>query len=144
MPIHFTVDPVARLVVYVVEGNATREEAIEFLDAVLGHSDFCRGFNFLGDRRDVVHSPGSGCIYGVADEVSLRQKPLAPCKWAVIVSNDSAYGMTRMWGILTERTRIEILPFRRAAEATYWLNVDEDHIPLRFVPASQDVVHVGG
>ena len=54
MPISFTIDPDARLVVYTVEGNATRAEAIEFLDTVIAHPDFRRGFDFLGDRRDVV------------------------------------------------------------------------------------------
>lgn len=142
MPIEFTIDPAARLVIYVVEGNATREEAIAFLDTVIAHPDFRRGFNFLGDRRDVVKGPSSGYIYGITEDINIRQKTLAPCRWAVIVSDDYAYGMARMWGIMTERTKVEILPFHTAKEATDWLGVNADHVPLRFVPASKEVVRV--
>jgi hypothetical protein len=143
MPVQFTIDPTARLVVYVVEGNATPHEARRFLDAVIHHPDYEPGFNFLGDRRDVVRAPSSGYVYGVADEVKHRKAQLGPCKWAVIVSNDHAYGMARMWGILTDKSGVEILPFRQAEEATEWLGVSEYHIPERFIAESSQVVSIG-
>jgi hypothetical protein len=143
VPISFTIDPAARLVVYIVEGNATREEAIEFVDTVIAHPHFRRGFNFLGDRRDVVKGPSSGYIYGITEDINARKKELAPCRWAVIVSDDYAYGMARMWGIMTEKTKVEILPFRTAEEATVWLDVDASFVPLRFVSASRELVRVG-
>jgi hypothetical protein len=143
MPVHFTIDPAARLVVYIVQGNATPEEAVEFLDAVISHPRFERGFNFLGDRRDVVRGPNSGYVYGVTALVNVRKKAIAPCRWAVIVSDDYAYGMARMWGIMTEKSKVEILPFRTAEEAVEWLGVDAAHVPLRYVAASKEVVRVG-
>ena len=143
MPVHFAIDPFERLVVYVVEGNATDEEAARFLDAVISHPDFERGFNFLGDRRDVVQGPTAAYVYGVADEVNMRKQELAPCRWAVIVSDDYAYGMARMWGIMTEYSGVYILPFHTAEAATDWLGVDKEHVPLRYVPASRHVVSVG-
>jgi hypothetical protein len=142
MPVHFSIDCDARLVVYVVEGTATSTEARKFLDAVIVHPDFNRGFNFLGDRRDVVRGPSSGYVYGVSDEVKARKSHLAPCKWAVIVSDDFAYGMARMWGILTEKSGVEILPFRQAKEATEWLGVEAYHVPSRFIATAKNVVLV--
>ena len=59
MPVHFAIDPFERLVVYVVEGNATYEEAARFLDAVISHPDFERGFNFLGDGLQHAFDPRS-------------------------------------------------------------------------------------
>jgi hypothetical protein len=143
MPVHFVIDPFERLVVYVVEGNATREEAAKFLDAVISHRDFERGFNFLGDRRDVVRGQTPAYVYGVADEVNERKKELAPCRWAVIVADESAYAMTRMWGIMTEYSGVYILPFHTAEAATDWLGVDKEHVPLRYVPGSRHVVRIG-
>jgi hypothetical protein len=143
VPVQFTVHPDARLVVYIVEGRATPEEAREFLDAVASHPDFQRGLNFLGDRRDVVRGPSSGYVYGVSDEVNVRKAQFAPCKWAVIVSNDYAYWMARMWGMMTEKSGVEIVPFREAEEATEWLGVDAYHVPTRFIPSSNNVVLVG-
>jgi hypothetical protein len=143
MPIDFTIDPAARLVVYIVEGTASREEAIEFIDTVIAHPEFQRGFNFLGDRRDVVHGPSSGYVYGVTEDINSRRNALSPCRWAVIVSNDYSYGMARMWGIMTERAKVEILSFRMAEEAAGWLGVSADHVPQRFVPRSKEIVHVG-
>jgi hypothetical protein len=143
MPFSFTIDPSARLVIYIVEGHATRDEAIEFIDTVIAHPDFRRGFNFLGDRRDVVRAPNSGYIYGITEDLNARKKALAPCKWAVIVSDDLAYGMARMWGIMTDRTGVEIIPFHTADEAAEWLGVDESFVPLRFVPSSREMVQIG-
>ena len=143
MPVHFVIDPFERLVVYVVEGNATREEAVKFLDAVISHRDFERGFNFLGDRRDVVLGQTSAYVYGVADEVNARKKVLAPCRWAVIVADEPAYDMTRMWGIMTEYSGVYILPFHTAEAATDWLGVDKEHVPLRYVAGSRHVVRIG-
>ena len=54
---------------------------------------------------------------------------LGPYKWAVIVSDDYAYGMKRMWEFLTEKSRVEILPFHTAEEATDWLGVPALSIP---------------
>jgi hypothetical protein len=144
MPIQFTVEPQARLIVYVVEGNATSDEARLFLDAVLAHPAYQRGFTFLGDRRDVVRGPTSAYVYGITDEVNARATQIAPCRWAVIVSDTYAYGMARMWAIMTERSGVQILPFRTAKAATDWLGVDESYVPARFVTASNCAMRVGG
>jgi hypothetical protein len=143
MPITFTIDPAARLVVYIVEGNASLEEAIEFLDTVVGHPEFQRGFNFLGDRRDVVKGQSSGYVYGIVEDIKSRQDALSPCKWAVIVTDDYSYGMARMWNLLAAKTKIEIVPFRRGKEAVNWLGVSDEHVPLRFVTSSKETVRLG-
>jgi len=142
MPISFTIDTAAHLVVYIVEGNATRQEAVEFLASVIAHPEFQRGFDFLGDRRDVVRGQTSAYVYGVTDEINARKESLAPCLWAVIVADEYAYGMSKMWATMTERSKVRIRPFRNAEEATNWLGADPSHVPLRFVPASKGIVRV--
>jgi hypothetical protein len=134
--VHFTIDRAVRLVAYVVDGTATEDEAREFLDSVLAHPDFETGFNFLGDRRGVTAVPDATYIYAVAVEVNRHHADLAPCQWAVIVSSDVAYGMTRMWGLLTADSGVKIIPFRTAEVATAWLGLSPRYAPLLLVPAA--------
>jgi hypothetical protein len=123
MGILFRIDAAARLVEYVIEGDATAEEARAFLDAVLDHPEFCRGFNFLGDRRGVGRAPGTRYVQSVAAQVNERCKALAPCRWAVVVSDELADGMARMWGQLTGFSGVTIQAFPTAEEAADWLGI---------------------
>jgi len=134
--VHFTIDRAVRLVAYVVDGTVTEDEAHEFLASVLAHPDFETGFNFLADRRGVTAVPDANYIYAVAVEVNRHQADLAPCQWAVIVSNDVAYGMTRMWGLLTADSGVKIIPFRTAEVATAWLGLSPRYAPLLLLPVA--------
>jgi hypothetical protein len=136
MPVRFAIDRTMRLVVYVVEGDATAAEASDFLDAVLAHPDFERGFNFLGDRRGVDRAPSSAYVRSVADAVKARSESLGPCSWAVVVGSDSGYGMARMWGILTDASAVEIVPFRTPEAASTWLGLPQTCPPLSLIPAA--------
>ena len=137
MPVHFVIDPLVQIVAYVVEGDATPGEAREFFEAVIRHPDFEPGFDFLGDRRDVERVPGVSYIRAVADEVMAHQGELGRCKWAVIVSDDAAIGMVRMWGLMAELSGVEIEPFRSPQEATLWLGLPVSYAPLALVPAGE-------
>jgi len=127
-----------RLVAYVVEGDATREEARAFLDEVTSHPDFEPGFDFLGDRRLVRRIPSSGYVYAVLDEVNARHDTLGLCKWAVVITDNLAFGMTRTWGTLAERSGVAIRPFRTPGQAAAWLGLRADYSPLLVVPAPPD------
>jgi hypothetical protein len=117
MPIHFAIDRQNRLVAYVVEGNATAEEARAFLDAVVAHPHYCYGFDFFGDRREVDSAPEPVYIYAVAAEVNARARLIGPCRWAVVVGDPLAFGMVRMWGLMAQASGVEIRAFRTAEEA---------------------------
>lgn len=123
MPIHFAIDRRRRLVCYAVEGDATAAEARAFLGAVLSHPDYDRGFDFLGDRREVSGAPGAPYVRTVAAEVTDRRRELAPCRWAVVVADDAGFGMARMWSLLADGSGVTIRPFRRAEEAAAWLGL---------------------
>jgi hypothetical protein len=135
MGVRFTVLPSARLVAYVVEGDATPDDARAFLDAVKAHPEYKRGFDFIGDRRAVDRAPSSGYVYAVADEVNLRHESLAPCRWAVVVEGELAYGRAKTWGVVTARAKVEIRPFRTAEAAAEWLGVPAAYSPLDLIPA---------
>jgi hypothetical protein len=134
MSVHFRIDPGSRLVSYVVEGDATADEAREFLDAVLAHPEYRRGFNFLGDRREVDRAPGTRYVHVVAAEVNARCKALGRCRWAVVVSGELADGMARMWGQMTGFSGVEIRAFRSVESACEWLGVVADRAPPSAAP----------
>ena len=60
----------------------------------------------------------SAYVYGITDEINARQESIAPCLWAVIVADEYAYGMSHMWATMTQRSKVNIRPFRNAEEAT--------------------------
>jgi hypothetical protein len=132
MAIHFAIDPRKRLVAYVIEGNTTAAETCEFLDAVIRHPDYRCGFDFFGDRRG-VESPEPIYVYAVAAEINARARQLAPCLWAVVVSDLLGFGMTRMWALLAEESGVIIHPFRDSEEAVAWLNLPANYSPQELV-----------
>jgi len=129
MGIRFNVYPMARLVAYTVDETATPEDARTFLDAVLAHRHYQRGFDFLGDRS-AGGEPDASYIHAIALEVRNRVDRLAPCRWGVVVPTLVGFGMVRMWAILTQETGVEIAPFLSAAEASEWVgaNTAERHV----------------
>ena len=77
MPINFTIYPLGRLVRYTVEGTATPDDARGFLDAVLAHRRFQRGFMFLGDRRWATE-PDAAYVRTMDQEIRARLALLRP------------------------------------------------------------------
>ena len=126
MGIHFTVVPAARLVLYCADGSATANEARNFLTAVAAHPDHRPGFRFLGDGRHVSSEPDTPHVYSTAGAIIDRAAALGPCRWAVVVGSVMGFGMARMMGILTDRSGVEIVPFRSAGEAAAWLGLPAD------------------
>ncbi len=126
MAIRFSVHPSARLVTYEVEGTATRDDAKEFLDAVLAHPNFERGFAFLGDRRGPGSEPDMTYVRAVAKEVQARASRLAPCRWAVALSTAAGFGAIRLCNLLTLESGVEMAPFMTPDQAAEWLGERPD------------------
>jgi hypothetical protein len=123
LPIKFTIEPALGLVSYTATGSIRKSDAKEFLDAVLTHPDFRRGFRFIGDRRDMVTARGDEYARAVAALVEANKEQLAPCRWAALVPNPVAYGMARMWSLMAGDTGVSIQPFYELSEAMEWLGL---------------------
>jgi hypothetical protein len=120
MPISFTVYRFGRLVTYTVEGVPTAAEVAEFLDAVLAHRYFRRGFAFLGEviASDIPHA---AFTTDFAREIEARALYLAPCKWAVQVSSRAGHGLVMRRASRMEDIGVEVATFRTLDDATNWL-----------------------
>jgi hypothetical protein len=120
MPIHFSIDPAARLVTYTVEGAPTGDMAREFLDAVLADRRFRRGFGFLGSGTG-PGEPDAAYAVAIAGEVLARLDLLGPCRWAVAVPSEAGSRAVRRRAALARTGGVQVVPFLRVTEAMAWL-----------------------
>ena len=121
MDIKFTIDASAGLVSYSLESVGTPDQAREFLDAITSHPDFVTGYAFLGDCRKMGPHPDTGHVRAFAKEVRSRSKTVGPCRWAMVVSNASAFTAVRLCGLLTYGSCVEFAPFIAREQAQEWL-----------------------
>lgn len=123
MGIQFTVYPIARLVGYMVEGDATEAEAGAFLAAVLAHPRYKRGFDFLGECRG-AGEPAAACPSALARAVLARAAELGTCRWAVIVPAPEGADAAGRPGQPTAAGAVTLAAFPTRAAAVEWLGGD--------------------
>ncbi|VTR91639.1 unnamed protein product [Gemmata massiliana] len=123
MAINFTVDGPARLVRATVSGptNATLGEFESFLDALVAHPDFRRGFAVLYDRRAVAAPPDDTFIRAATEAIERRAARLSGCRWAVVIGDQPALSVVHMTALLGERAGVEARPFFAPEDARAWL-----------------------
>lgn len=126
MPLSYKLDRTRQLLIATAEGEIHQSDVLAHLqkeaeDQLLEYSEL-----IIAIKVTVVLT--SGEVREIVDYLRYlsQEHKLGPT--AIVVSNDFAYGMMRMLGILVDQfTRIE--PFRSVHEADSW---------LRQVSASQD------
>jgi hypothetical protein len=136
MGIQFAIDRRVRLVIYLVDGDATQAEARAFFDAVLAHPEYRCGFDFLGDRRGACATPDPGYVFAVSAEVLTRASVLGSCRWAVVVADDAAHDRAQTWAAMVAPSGVLIHPFRTAEEAADWLGLPADYDPFARLSAN--------
>ena len=123
MAINFAVDAPAHLVRATVSGpgNATLDEFRNFLDALVAHPEFRRGFGVLYDRRAVTTPPDDAFTRAATDAIERRADRLGGCQWAVVIGDQPALSVVHMTALLGERAGVEARPFFAPEEALAWL-----------------------
>ena len=129
MSIQFVVNSPLRVVTYSVIGSVSASDAKNLLEAILEHPRFRTGYCFLGDRRRMDSAPTGEYVRAVASLVEKYSDRLAPCRWAVLVSNHVGYGMARMWSLLASDSGVNIHPFFELTEAVEWLGLPHGYRP---------------
>jgi len=93
------------------------KEVEQVLKAVVADSAFRPGCGFLRDRRGFQMQP-VGLVHGLSRVI--RELPeIQESRWAVVVSDQGNYGMTRMLQILADLTELRI--FEDPDLAKRWL-----------------------
>jgi hypothetical protein len=119
MPVTFEVDPVRRTVWTVASGVVTYDDfarhlAEEERENALGFAEVIDG---RGATTDVT--PYQVRLLVAQTDALLRQGRLGAL--AIVTDSDFAFGMARMYQILTEPLPVQIGVFRTLDEAAAWL-----------------------
>jgi hypothetical protein len=101
MPVTWSVDSVLRRAILTFSDPYTLHEWEEAMRAVLATPELASGFSLLVDRRD-AKTASVAFVSGMVRFFAQNAARLARTRVAVVVSNESAYGMARMTSTLGE------------------------------------------
>jgi hypothetical protein len=127
MPVTWSVDPALRLAILTFSDPYTLGEWEDAMLAILHAQDPVAGFNLLVDRRE-AKTASVAFVSGMVRFFEQHAARLGRTRAAVVVSNESAYGMARMTSTLGE-SRVPgftIEAFYDYERALQWLSARSD------------------
>lgn len=106
------------------EGNAEVSGFQAFLNEIFNHPKWKPGISVLLDHRDLVlRFFNTDEVRSVSNFVVNNSDKIGKGKWAFVISGNFAYGMARMWQIITEeKAPMEINIFKDREKAISWLS----------------------
>ena len=106
------------------EGKAEVKGFQAFLNDIFNHPDWSPGKAVLLDHTELILSFfHTDEVRSVSKIVVDNSEKIGKGKWAFIISGNFAYGMARMWQIITEeRAPMEINIFKDREGALGWLS----------------------
>lgn len=128
MPITYTIDHKHRLVLASGRGVLTEKDFFEYQRAVWSRADVA-GYNELIDMNAVerIVDPTSDQIKDLARLAASMDAPGTSSKFAIVASQDLAYGLGRMYEIYRELNKgstKEVAVFRTREEAFVFLGLE--------------------
>ncbi len=122
MPIKYTIDRIHRVVYTEASGILTEEELIQHKHDLVNHPDFMPGMVELSDAREVreIAISPAGLQRFTAIDASYADL-LKDYKLAIVVTADLAFGMARMYEMMTSGNIPNVHIFRDMEEAKKWL-----------------------
>ncbi len=125
MPVSYTIDVQSSLVLTRASGTLTDDDVIQLKARLVRDPDFKPGMRELSDIRNIDHldvTPAGVRAMVLQDKEDASQ--VASHKLALVLSEDVAYGMARMYQTLTESNMENVGVFRDIEEARAWLQSD--------------------
>jgi hypothetical protein len=109
------------------KGDAEVAGFNSFLNEIFSHPKWTPGSSVLLDHSDLIlNSFRTDEVRSVSEFVLQKKEKIGQGKWAFIISGNFAYGMARMWQIITEeRAPMEINIFKNREKALDWLLNDK-------------------
>jgi hypothetical protein len=118
MPIYWTIDSKQQLVVVTAEGDVTRADAEEYLDAIEGSGAL--GYRKLYDGRDGTVAMSHDEMMAIAARFrSYHHRPVGAL--AIVLLHDQAEPVARILGILASAER-PLKLFTSLAPARRWID----------------------
>jgi len=109
------------------KGKAEVSVFNSFLTETFDHPNWSPGSSLLLDHRELILSSfNTGEVRSVSRFVLKHTEKIGGGKWAFVISGNFAYGMARMWQIITEeKAPMEINIFKNREKALEWLMTDK-------------------
>jgi hypothetical protein len=118
MPFSFCVDESARVLHVQATGEVTDEEVVDLVDRLRREVAFVTGYPILCDCSRVTAVPiSSNLVVSLAMHGKMRTNFLA-----VIAPRPGAFGLARMYQIISDPEDVRIRVFAEAGEAKVWLS----------------------
>jgi len=119
MPIQYVIDGIHQRVLTHADGLVTFQDLSEHLDAE--ERDRGLGLHELFDARGATTNVTADEVRMLVQRAAdtLRRIPLGPT--AIVATDDVAFGMARMYAILTEQAGARVEVFRDVESADRWL-----------------------
>jgi hypothetical protein len=125
MPVSYHIDVKRDLVLTTASGILTDEDVLEHKAKLTNDTLFKPGMKELSDLRfiDRLAVTPDG-VRAMVQKDSLDKVQLVSHKLAIIVSQDLAFGMARMYQTLTQSNLENVGIFRSIEDARVWLQVE--------------------
>ena len=121
MPLSYIRDDARRRVIVTAVGDVTLNEAISMLDRRVIDGVWTYALLYHGRQRtSTMESQEVRILVELTRTLSSRHGTPGPM--ALVRQDASGYGMSRMFGILSEEANLQVSVFRTIEEAEAWLD----------------------
>ena len=121
MPIRYAIDDAAGIVAVTAEGDVRQEEDLECFGALVANPGYRPGMGLLLDYRNRVSVATTEQVKQFVEAAARLREAFDGSRCAIVVSEDVAFGMARMYAALAEDSFIPMNVFRDPDEAARWL-----------------------
>ena len=125
MPISYRIDLERNLALTTASGTLTDDDVLQLKARLLRDPDFKPGMKELSDIRSIDRldvTPAG--VRAVVQQDKRDRAHVASHKLALVLATEVAFGLVRMYQILTQSTMENVGVFRNIDEANAWLQME--------------------
>lgn len=124
MSADYQIDEKRRVVVILPGENTVAPEIATVFDRILADPRFRADYQFISDRRGIVHAPHTEYVDKAVAVISQYRSAFGDRRWAILVEqrNSAMYGMGRVAEAFSEMCGITLRVFTEMDEAMSWLS----------------------
>jgi len=121
MPVHYQIDPGRHLIRTRCVGSLTLDEVVAHLRALEADPRIPDPLDVLLDFSELSNFPDHDQVHSVAREVQQLRPNIAWRNLAIVAPRDLAFGIARMFEMISEPSFRATMVFRARADAERWI-----------------------
>ena len=121
----YEIDEARGLVRLAFVGRVVLDDVVAHMNGLLADERFRRGMDALIDLRGATLDAKSDDVWELGRFVESIQERRGPCLWAVIATDDTHFGMARMFQMIAGKLLIRTEVFRHETDAMEWLTRED-------------------